>query len=283
MRLACWLPERLANWIPLPVGRVWSRLSPKKAAMLARHMARAAPSATSGEIRRLVNRAFQSYVRYYIESFRLPQRTATEIDAGIHITGYEHVEAGLAEGNGVILALPHLGGWEWAGFWLTVVKGLRVSVVVEALDPPELLDFFAEFRADLGMNVIVADSRAARQVGAALANNDVVCLLCDRDISGDGVQVEFFDEATTLPGGPALLALRSGAPILPTAVYFEQGGTHFGHVRSRLNTDRVGKRLRDDMKRVTQDLAHDLEALIRHAPDQWHLLQPNWPSDEPVG
>ena len=89
--------------------------------------------------------------------------------------------------------------------------------------------------------------------------------------------VEFFGEETTLPGGPALLALRSGAPLLPTAVYFE-GRRRRGIIGPPLDTTRRGK-LRDDVARITQDIAVELEALIRRAPEQWHLLQPNWPSD----
>lgn len=247
--------------------------------MLARHMRRALPAAGDEEIRAAVRRGFESYVRYYVESFRLPRRNVDQIRAGIHITGYEHVEAALAERRGVILALPHLGGWEWAGFWLTRVKGLRVSVVVEALDPPELFDWFAGFRARLGMEVIVADANAATRVAAALARNDVVCLLCDRDVTGTGIDVEFFGEVTKLPAGPALLGLRSGAPVLPTAVYFEPDGMHFGHVRPGLDLTRHGPRIRHDVARVTGDLAAELARLIGHAPDQWHLLQANWPSD----
>jgi KDO2-lipid IV(A) lauroyltransferase len=105
----------------------------------------------------------------------------------------------------------------------------------------------------------------------------VVCLLSDRDIGGKGVEVEFFGETTTLPAGPAIMALRTGCRILPTAVYFDGDGVN-GLVRPPLDATRQG-RLRDDVSRITQDLAHELEYLIRRAPEQWHLMQPNWPSD----
>src|SRR5262249_46389177 len=108
----------------------------------------------------------------------------------------------------------------------------------------------------------------------------------DRDLTGDGVEVDFFGERTTLPGGPALLALRSGAPILPLATYFDPGLDHHATVQPPLDTTRRGApySLRDDVARITQDLAHECEDLIGRAPQQWHLLQPNWPSDrEPDG
>ena len=113
----------------------------------------------------------------------------------------------------------------------------------------------------------------------ALKNNEVLCLMCDRDIGGGGgIEVEFFGETTRLPGGPATLALRVGAPLLPTAVYFRGRTGHLAIVRPSLELERLG-RLRDDVTRVTQALASELEGLIRVAPEQWHLLQPNWPSD----
>ena len=113
----------------------------------------------------------------------------------------------------------------------------------------------------------------------ALRNNEVVCLLSDRDIQGGGIEVEFFGERTTLPAGPATLGLRAGAPILPVAVYFTRRvNGHHAIVRPPLDAERRGK-LREDVTRLTQDLAHELEYLIRRAPEQWHLFQPNWPSD----
>jgi KDO2-lipid IV(A) lauroyltransferase len=96
---------------------------------------------------------------------------------------------------------------------------------------------------------------------------------------GNGVDVEFFGEKTTLPGGPATLALRTGAALLPTAVYSGPGRGHTAVIMRPLATERVGK-LREDVTRVTQALALDLETLIRRAPEQWYLFQPNWPSDQ---
>ena len=127
---------------------------------------------------------------------------------------------GLRAGNGVILALPHLGGWEWAAFWLTEVLHLPVAAVVEALNPPELAAWFVELREALGMEIITLGPTAGSDVMRALRDNRIVCLLSDRDIGGGGVDVEFFGERTTLPGGPATLALRTGAPLLPAAVYY---------------------------------------------------------------
>jgi KDO2-lipid IV(A) lauroyltransferase len=185
----------------------------------------------------------------------------------------------LSAGKGVILALPHLGGWEWAGRWL-VDRGHGLTVVVERLDPPELFDWFADLRAKLGMKVVALGPDAGREVIGALHRNDIVCLLCDRDIQRNGIEVEFFGERTTLPAGPVTVALRTGAPILPTAVYFTDNKTgHLGLVRRPLPLERTAESLRADVARGTQLLAAELEYLVRRAPHQWHMFQPNWPSD----
>jgi phosphatidylinositol dimannoside acyltransferase len=277
--LARGLPGFAAQGIAPALGLGASFANAERRAMVERHLRRADPTMGGARLRRATQLAFDSYTRYWIESFRLPHLTRRTVDRGMAVEGYEHVEAALAAGKGVILALPHLGGWEWAGRWLAD-KGLGVTAVVEAIEPPELFEWFRDLRQKLGMNIVELGSHAGRQVLAALDRNEVVCLLSDRDIQRTGVEVKFFGESTTLPAGPATLALRSGAPVLPTAVYFtDRTDGHLGIVRPALDAERGDGRLRADVERVTQDLADELEHLIRRAPYQWHLFQPNWPSD----
>ena len=112
----------------------------------------------------------------------------------------------------------------------------------------------------------------------ALKNGEVAGLVTDRDLVGNGVEVEFFGERTTLPAGAATLALRTGAPLVPVAVYSGPGHWHTGVVHAPVDTTRRGS-LREDVARMTQDLATIFEGDIRRRPEQWHLYQPNWPSD----
>jgi KDO2-lipid IV(A) lauroyltransferase len=226
----------------------------------------------------MVDQTFESYARYYEESFRLPGTSAADLDAGFRPDGWHHLDAGLEAGKGAIMALPHLGGWEWAGFWVTQVQKRPVTVVVERLEPPALFDWFVDLRRSFGFEIVALGPEAGAATSRALKANHTLALLCDRDLAGTGPEVEFFGERTTLPGGPAILALRTGAPLLPTAVYFDGPDSRRSVVLPPLDTTRRGK-LRDDVQRVTQDLARALEDLIRRAPEQWHLLQPNWPSD----
>lgn len=246
--------------------------------MIGRHLQRAHGGALGrAELERKIQRSFVSYARYWMESFRLASTDPATLEAGMSWEGVGHVEDALAVGNGVLMALPHLGGWDFGGAWFASA-GYPATVVVEALEPPELFDWFAELRRASGLKVVAHGPRAGAAVLGALRRNELVGLLCDRDLARTGVEVEFFGERTTLPAGPATLALRTGAALLPTAVYFEGRG-HHGIVRPPIPVDRSGEGLRHDVARISQLLAYELEALIRRAPEQWHLLQPNWPSD----
>ena len=144
------------------------------------------------------------YARYWVESFRLPGTSAarTSTPASAH-EGFEHIEAARDAGKGAIMALPHLGGWEWAGFWLTRVADIPVTAVVEQLEPPELFEWFVELRRSFGMEVVPLGpgGRHGHHPGAQ-GTTTSLALLCDRDLAGGGPEVEFFGERTTLPGGP---------------------------------------------------------------------------------
>ncbi len=260
-------------------GKVAARLDARRRFLVRRHLRRVVGSHLGGsELDAMVDAAFASYARYYIDSFRLPKTPIAEVDTGFTHEGFEHLVAAREAGTAPILVMPHLGSWEWAGFWLALVPGFRVTAVAEALDPPELYEWFLDFRRGLGMNILTL---GAPETGPgllqAIKDRDIVVLLADRDVGGSSVEVEFFGEMTRMPAGPAMMGLRTGAPLLPTAVYLRDHGCH-GIAKPPVETVRRGK-LRDDVRRVTQDLAHELEALIRVAPEQWHLMQPNWPSD----
>lgn len=258
-------------------GDVAARLMDGRREMVRRHQHRIRPELTEAELDRAVRNTFTSYAHYWIESFRLPGTPADVLDAGFTGTGFEHIRAGIDAGTGVVLAMPHLGAWEWAGFWTTAVQDVRVSTVVEAVEPPELAAWFTKLREDYGYEIIPLGPSSGARANAALADNRILTLLCDRDVSGAGIEVDFFGERTTLPAGPATIALRSGAPLIASTCFFD-GDHHRGIANPPIDTTRQG-RFRDDVKRVTQLLATELEGLIRQAPEQWHLLQPNWPSD----
>ena len=233
---------------------------------------------TEAQLEEKVEQVFESFGRYWLDALRLPSLSLDELDRTFTYEGLEHLIVPAQAGQGVIAAIPHLGSWESASRWLVLTHDISVAAAVEHLEPPELFEWFLSYRRDqLGLNVIAVGPTAAVELAGALSAGSVLCLLSDRDLTGDGIEVEFFGERTTLPGGAALLALRSGAPLVPVAV-FVQGNNHHAVVLPPLDTQRRG-RLRADVQRVTQEMANALEVLICRDPTQWHVLQPNWPSD----
>ena len=284
------LASLVARVVPLPVlsgaafgvGSSLARAMKQNRSMVMRHLQRVDPSLSGNRLQVATQQAFASYTRYYLETFRLTSLSKQQIALGHHVEGFQHIEDSSAKGKGTILALPHMGGWEWSGRWL-IDQGYQLTAVVERLENTELFEWFVEMRSKYGVNVIALTDDAGIAVGKALRDNHVVSLLCDRDIPKDGqrtgVQVQFFGETTTVPAGPAFFALRTGAQLLPMATFFTPGANgHKSVVRPALVVERQGS-LREDVARITQVLTTEIESLIRQAPEQWHLFQPNWPSD----
>jgi phosphatidylinositol dimannoside acyltransferase len=272
------VPTAVGSAIAETAGRLATPLMGERRDLVAKNLVRATDGRLQGRaLEKAVSDSFAAYGRYWLELLRLPEDARRSVEPRFDSVGWEHIAYPIVKGTGVILALPHLGGFDFAAAWLAG-RGLPPTVVVEPVEPPEVFEWFAAQRRAIGMEVVPLGPDAGKAILRALHDNRVVCLLCDRDIAGDGIEVEFFGEKTTLPGGPATLAFRTGAPLVPVGCYYRPHGRHFATIGPAIPVERTA-RLRDDVARVTQELAHRLEGLIRMAPEQWHLMQPNWPSD----
>lgn len=254
-----------------------SRFTPGRRRMVERHVRRL--GATDDSTADAVRAVFAGYGRYWAEAFWVRPRRRREIEATTTADGLEHVREAQTEGRGMIFALPHVGNWEFAGP-VGESLGLELVAVAENLDNRHIRDWFVRLRAEMGIGIVLATGGAQvmRDLEAVLARNGAVALLCDRDLRGRGVPVEFFGEETTLPAGPVSLGLKTGAPVFPVAAYFTPDGGHHVVVRPRLQLPDTQSRS-EALREGTQLLATALEHLIRYDPGQWHLLQPNWPSD----
>ena len=281
-KLAALLSRKLPRKIGLSaasfLGYAVARIDKKRRGQVIRNAARLSDSEFSRkEVKDFLRKTFESYAHYWLNTFRLIDMTEEELERTFSHDGWELIETAIKEDPGVILVLPHLGAWDWGGLWISKIKGVPVTAVVEPLEPPELFEWFKRSRNALGMEVIPVGPDAGSQVIKAISDKRVIVLVSDRDIGGSSVEVEFFGEKTLLPAGPATLALRTGATLLPVAIYNKSDGCH-GVVRPAISLERKGK-FRSDVKRITQTIAEEMEFLIRKAPEQWHLMQPNWPSD----
>ncbi len=159
------LPGRVGEAAASAAGVVAGRLSTDRRAMITRHLARIEGHPVD---RREVDRAFASYGRYWLEAFRLPSVDTADLEAAMCYEGIGNVEEALARGHGVLLAMPHVGAWDWGGAWMSA-SGFPMTVVAEALQPVELAEWFAAWRQRVGMTVITLDHRAGSGVMSALA------------------------------------------------------------------------------------------------------------------
>jgi len=277
------VPEQVAYGMANVVSRFMAR--GPALAMNERHMWRVLASECPDGVepdpalvRRWSKRSFTSYARYWADGARLPYTGETGVRAKWRLEGgIEHIRNAVAQGTGAIAALPHVGSWEWGGYWLALEK-MPMTAVVERLEPPQLFEWFVRQRAAMGLTAVPMGEGSSAALIRAIKDNRIAGLVSDRDLVGNGVEVEFFGEKTTLPGGAATLALRTGAPLVPVVVYAGPGSWHTGVLHPPLDTSRKAS-LREDVVRVTQELATVFENDIRARPEQWHMYQPNWPSD----
>lgn len=267
------LPESVDRALARWGGRVFYKVSAEKRRIVAANLAVVlGEEGDDARLERLVAASFDSYAQYWAESAKLPSLAPSIISSRFSIIqGQENLVAAVGAGKGVVVALPHLGSWEWGGAFLARL-GMPMLAVAEVLDPPELFDWFAEKRRQIGIEIAPLDERAGAVLLGRLRAGGIVGLLCDRDIQGNGVEVEFFGRRVTLPAGPATLALRTGAALVVAACYSGPGLDHHAIVRGPLEVVREG-RLGADVTRVTQMIATELEELIRRAPEQWHVLE----------
>ena len=245
--------------------------------MAIRHMARVlGPDADHEKAARAM---FSAYGRYWAETFWFRPRRVKSVRRHITVHGGHHLAEANAAGRPIVAAIPHLGNWEMAASIADDV-GVRVTAVAEALANRLVLDWFMAFRNSLNIDILLAEKGASTMRGllAALKDGQLVALVADRDIPRTGTEVSFFGETTTLPSGPAALALRTDAALVPVASYFKKGRGHVVVISEPLVPLSEGTR-DEKVADLTQQVAHAFEDLIRREPTQWHLVQPNWPSD----
>ena len=279
------MPEPLAQGVARGVARAMSLRGGSSLAMNERHMRRVLASECAegvapdpALVRRWSRRTFDSYARYWADGARLPYESEAGVRARFRFEeGEDLLRAAFALGRGVVMALPHVGSWEWGGYWLAL-EGMPMTAVVERLEPERLFEWFVAQREAMGLTAVALGEGSSSALLRALKAGEVAGLVSDRDLAGNGVPVEFFGERTTLPAGAATLALRTGAPLVPVVVFSGPGNWHTGVVHAPIDTTRRGS-LREDVGRVTQELATVFEHDIRSHPEQWHLYQANWPSD----
>ena len=149
----------------------------------------------------------------YVDMFRLARHDAPEFIDSIFVGDWRPYDEAVARGKGVILVSAHLGNFDTFVQTLAV-RGERVLIPVERVEPPELLEAIRRQRSTLGTEFVPIGADTFKQLAAHVRSGGVVVMVCDRDIQGTGYPVSFFGHEVSMPQAAIVLAIRTGAPLL---------------------------------------------------------------------
>ncbi|MFF3459372.1 phosphatidylinositol mannoside acyltransferase [Streptomyces sp. NPDC002730] len=273
------LPEPAAAALGRTIAdTAWKRRG-KSVLRLESNLARVVPDASPERLAELSKAGMRSYMRYWMESFRLPTWSAERVTNSVEIKDVHHLKEGLASGRGVILALPHLANWDLAGVWVTRTLGIPFTTVAERLKPESLYDRFVAYRESLGMEVLPHTGGSAfGTLARRLRAGGLVCLVADRDLSASGVEVKYFGETARMPAGPATLAQQTGAVLLPVTLWYEDAPLMKGRIHPHVEVPETGTKA-EKTSSMTQALADAYATGITEHPEDWHMLQRLWLAD----
>jgi KDO2-lipid IV(A) lauroyltransferase len=264
-------PPTVRHAAAAPGGTAWFWLSAaQRRAALDNYAAALGLDRSSPEVSRVARRAFQNYGRMLMDFLLMGSLTPDELLQRMTVGGRENLDAALAGGRGAIMAVPHMGSWDMAGSYAGAL-GYSISAVAERF-PGSLNDAVVRTRQRFGLNVIMLGHSAVRAITQALQANTVVALLCDLE-QGPGVQVRFFGRRAVVPGGPAALALKTGAALMPACQYATSPGRHHIHLEPALAIG-GGETKETLMQRVIDRF----EDFIKERPEQWYAFRPMFKS-----
>ncbi|MEU9443940.1 phosphatidylinositol mannoside acyltransferase [Streptomyces sp. NPDC048304] len=273
------LPEPVAVRLGQAIADLAWRQRGKGVQRLESNYARVLPGAGPERLRELSRAGMRSYLRYWMESFRLPAWSRERVKSGFDPKDLHFLTDGLAAGKGVVLALPHMANYDLAGAWVTTALETPFTTVAERLKPETLYDRFVAYREGLGMEVLPHSGGSAfGTLARRLRDGGLVCLVADRDLSASGVEVEFFGEKTRMPAGPALLAQQTGALLLPVTLWYDGSPVMQGRVHPPVEVPESGTRA-EKTSVMTQTLADAFAGGIAEHPEDWHMLQRLWLAD----
>lgn len=288
--LACRLPERPLVGLSAAAGELWYRVDRRRAGLVRRNLGRVAGWLAANDVgdpraraaatnpvalERLVRSAFRQYARYYLDLARAPAYSPAYLAERIRIDEVEHIDEAFPTGRPAIFIGLHFGAIELMAYLGALHAGRTVVTPMETVGDPALQRYFVRTRGSIGIR-IVGLREARRELTAALERGELVGLVADRDLTGGGMPATLFGSSLSLPLGPALLAVESGAPVWLTTMR----RTHDDRLVARLEPIPVpaeGTR-RERVTAYVEAVARAFEQRVAEAPDQWWAaFFPIWP------
>lgn len=272
------MPDRLAYRIfDLMADVIWRR-GGKGAQRMRSNYATVRPELTTTQLDALLRSGLRSYLRYWCDGFRLPDRSVQDLIDGVRVVGDAPVRACLESGRSAVIFLGHIGNWDFGGAWSTTQLA-PVTTVAERLKPEELFDEFVAFRERLGMRIIplTGGGDVFRELTAACRSGALVALLADRDLTHGGIEVDLCSQRARMAVGPAALAVNTGAVLFPCTIHYEPRPQGRGwrsvvtfHNAVAVPTEGTS---RQKIQVMTQACADVLTETIREHTQDWHMMQ----------
>ena len=272
-RLVRLLPEKLAYRIFDLLAEVAYRRNGRRVTRLRENYKRVRPNLSNDELETMVRAGLKNAMRYWCDTFRISDWSPEQAAQRVISTNEELLHEGMKSGKGVIIAVPHAGNWDHAGAYFCAT-GIPLTTVAEHLEPEKLFKKFLTYRENIGMEVLDLNSRSIATLSQRARAGKLIALVADRDISNNGVPVEFCRADAKLPAGPALLAIQTGAALITAYIRYEVEGIRiiFGPEILVPNTGDVSQKV----KFMTQEIANRFGAQLQKDPVDWHMLQRIW-------
>lgn len=267
-----WLPEKTAYSLAYAVADFLTRRRGKSVLRLRSNLQRSQPEITALDLDLLTVNAMRSYMRYWCDTFRFPDWSQQRISETVTVENEHLLMDAIAAKTGVIVSLPHAGNWDHAGAYFCG-KGVNLVTVAERLKPEKLFLKFLEYRQNMGMEVLPLDGRVMGTLAQRLRQGALVALVADRDLSRSGIDVTFFGSPSRMPAGPALLALKTDAPLITAYVSYTETGIHIVFKQVLLPSEGTQEQ---KVSEIVQMTATHFEEGIADKPEDWHMLQRIW-------
>lgn len=233
---------------------------------------------SEAEVARLARATFDYIAYNYYDLFRLPTLTERQVNAMVHVTGWENVQEALKLGKGVVMTSAHFGNIEVV-LYAMLLRGVSITIPAERVEPPELFEYLTKLRTSKGLKLIPVDGPMIELI-RTLRRGGVAGIAGDRNVAGEGCVVTFFGAPARLPDGHVRLALRTGAPLM---LGFSRRVQHDRYEATFLphflipNEGTEEERFAAGMSYVVRGL----EEAIRKCPEQWAITVPIWIEDQP--
>ena len=238
------------------------------------HLRRIAPAANPIKHMIQVWQTVALVGRNYVDLFQLPATTYAQLVSRYEYSGAEYLDL-LCELGGGIMVVPHCGSWSTI-LAFVAQRGYPLLLVVEPVEPPELLKLVSELRQAHGVEVVALGPNVGRTIVRALKQHKIVVLAGDRGLTEQTIVLDFFGTPAALPPGPGALASR-GVPVLTACTTWLAQGRYLGRV------DWLGYLSRQPAEtpaaatqRAAATILAQLELYIRAFPTSWGVLQPVW-------